>query len=212
MRVLVVDKNDWNKRQWTALPAGFLFHVGNAWEDAQGVIRIDYIRTEGPEILFQETRDVMRGRFTRTPLHHIAQVSIDTASGKASQQLLAIDSEFPRIDPRLTGHRHQYLYHASDSQADRPGFGAVARTNMESGKTDKFSYGAGYIVEEHLFVPEPGSAAGAAGWLLGTSLDLKKGVARLSCFASDRLADGPVAQATLPYALPLGLHGNFVKG
>ena len=33
----------------------------------------------------------------------------------------------------------------------------------------------------------------------------------LSCFAADHLAAGPVAQATLPYALPLGLHGAFVK-
>ncbi len=29
-------------------------------------------------------------------------------------------------------------------------------------------------------------------------------------FAADALADGPVAQATLPRALPLGLHGAFV--
>ncbi|WP_394778243.1 carotenoid oxygenase family protein [Undibacterium sp.] len=212
MRVLVIDKNDWSKRQWAELPAGFLFHLGNAWEDAQGVIRIDYIRTDGPDILFKETRDVMRGRYTRSELHHIAQVRIDTASGKSSQQLLAIDSEFPRIDPRLTGYRHQYLYHASDTLAGHPGFSAVARTDMESGKTDKFSYGATCIAEEHVFIAEPGSAPGAAGWLLGTSLDLEKRVTRLSCFASDKLADGPVAQATLPYALPLGLHGNFISG
>ncbi len=211
MRVLVVDKHDWSKRQWLELPAGFLFHVGNAWEDAQGVIHIDYIHTDQPSILFQDTRDVMRGQFSRSALHHIARVSIDTAKGKASQELLPIDSEFPRIDPRLTGQRHQHLYHATETQADRPGFSAVARTNIESGKTDKYSYGAGQIAEEHIFVPEPGSAAGAAGWIVGTSFDLQKKITRLSCFASDRLADGPVAQASLPYALPLGLHGNFVK-
>lgn len=32
----------------------------------------------------------------------------------------------------------------------------------------------------------------------------------LSCFAADASADGPVARATLPYVLPLGLHGVFV--
>jgi len=31
----------------------------------------------------------------------------------------------------------------------------------------------------------------------------------LSIFDCERLADGPVAQARLPYALPLGLHGFF---
>ncbi|HTD05181.1 carotenoid oxygenase family protein [Undibacterium sp.] len=211
MRVLVVDKSNWSKRQWLELPAGFLFHVGNAWEDAQGIIRMDYIHTDQPSILFRDTRDVMRGQFTRTALHHIARVSIDTKKGKAVQELLPVDSEFPRIDPRLTGYRHQHIYHATETQPDRPGFSAVARTHLESGKTDSYSYGAGCIAEEHIFVPQPGSAAGTAGWILGTSLDLEKKITRLSCFASDRLADGPVAQASLPYALPLGLHGNFVK-
>lgn len=211
MRVLVVDKGDWSKRQWLELPAGFLFHVGNAWEDAQGVIRMDYIHTDDPTVLFKDTREVMRGRFARTISRHIARVSIDTRRGSAIQDLLPVDSEFPRIDPRLTGYRHQHLYHAAETQADRPGFSAVARTDVESGKTDQYSYGAGHIVEEHLFVPEPGSAAGAAGWILGTSLDLEKKITRLSCFASDRLTDGPVAQASLPYALPLGLHGHFIK-
>ncbi|MES2072539.1 MAG: carotenoid oxygenase family protein [Pseudomonadota bacterium] len=211
MRVLVIDKHDWNKRQWLELPAGFLFHIGNAWEDAQGVIRLDYVHTDQPDTLFKDTRDVMRGRYTRSALHHIARVSIDTARGKASQELLAIDAEFPRIDPRLSGYRHQHIYHATETRNDRPGFSAIARTHVESGKSDSYSYGAGQIAEEHVFVPEPGSAAGAAGWLLGISLDLEKQVTHLSCFASDRLADGPVAQASLPYALPLGLHGCFVK-
>ncbi|GGC73615.1 carotenoid oxygenase family protein [Undibacterium terreum] len=211
MRVLVVDKNDWSKRQWMQLPAGFLFHVGNAWEDAQGTIRMDYIHTEDPSILFKDTREVMRGQFSRSAVHQIAQVSIDTKRGKASQQFIAIDAEFPRIDPRLTGYRHQHIYHATETWADHPGFSAIARTNLESGKTDKYSYGTATIAEEHIFVPEPGSAAGAAGWILGTSLDLDKKLTRLSCFASDRLADGPVAQASLPYALPIGLHGTFAK-
>jgi carotenoid cleavage dioxygenase len=64
------------------------------------------------------------------------------------------------------------------------------------------------MVEEHVFVPDgPGP-----GWVLGTALDFVQQKTLLSCFAADALAAGPVAQATLPYALPLGLHGAFVAG
>ena len=62
------------------------------------------------------------------------------------------------------------------------------------------------LVEEHVFVPD----RQGPGWVLGTVLDLAQKKTVLSCFAADRLGDGPVAEATLPYALPLGLHGAFV--
>ena len=46
--------------------------------------------------------------------------------------------------------------------------------------------------------------------ILGTVHDLAQKKTVLSCFAADALRDGPVAQAVLPHALPLGLHGAFV--
>jgi len=46
--------------------------------------------------------------------------------------------------------------------------------------------------------------------VLGTALDFGRQKTVLSCLAADHLGAGPVAQATLPYALPLGLHGAFV--
>lgn len=82
---------------------------------------------------------------------------------------------------------------------------------MEGGQTGAYSYGEDHLIEEHLFVADPGAQAGAAGWVLGTALDLSRGRTLLSCFRSDRLGDGPVAQAVLPCSLPMGLHGTFVR-
>ena len=193
------------------MPAGFLFHLGNAWEDEQGVIRVDYVHAAEPTALLQTDRELMRGRLVARPAYHIAQVRIDTAGKKASQELLRMAAEFPRIDARLTGLRHTHLFHATQTSAHHRGFSAVARTHVESGKTDVYSYGEDHIAEEHVFVAEPGSAPGSAGWVLGTALDLTRRRTLLSCLRSDRLGDGPVAQAVLPRALPLGLHGAFVK-
>jgi all-trans-8'-apo-beta-carotenal 15,15'-oxygenase len=211
MRVLVVDKDDWSRRQWLELPAGFLFHLGNAWEDAHGVIRVDYIHAADPTALLQTDREVMRGRHVPRPEYHIACARIDPRARTASQELLRVDAEFPRIDPHLTGLRHRHLYHAAQLSPRHPGFCAVARSDVERGTTELYRYGDDHMVEEHVFVAEPGSPPGSAGWVLGTALDLKGQRTLLSCFRSDRLADGPVAQATLPVPLPLGFHGMFVR-
>jgi len=211
MRVLVVDKADFSRQQWLELPAGFMFHLGNAWEDAQGIIRVDYVHAATPDVLYGTDRALMRGQMSQRPQYHIATARLDPARAKASQELLAMQAEFPRIDPRLTGRRHRHLLHATQSQPGHPGFSAVARTAVETGHTDLYSYGADHMVEEHLFIPEPGTAPGGAGWVLGTALDLKQRCTVLACFRADRLSDGPVALARLPYALPLGLHATFMQ-
>ena len=98
------------------------------------------------------------------------------------------------------------LRHATQIRPDLPGFGAVARTGVESGHSQRFSPGAQFLVEEHVFVPD----GAQPGWIRGTALDFVQRTTVLSCFAADDLAAGPVAQARLPYALPPGLHGAFV--
>jgi all-trans-8'-apo-beta-carotenal 15,15'-oxygenase len=211
MRVLLVDKSDWSQKRWLELPSGFLFHIGNAWEDPQGLIHLDYIHSNEPTALLRTDRDLMRGRVTPRPDYHIASVRIDPVRATAEQELIKVDAEFPRIDPRLSGQRHIHLLHATQTSTQHPGFSAVARTNVETGRTDRYSYGQDHMAEEHLFVAEPGTAPGDAGWILGTALDMRGRRTLLSCFRSDRLGDGPVAQATLPYALPLGLHGAFTR-
>ena len=65
--------------------------------------------------------------------------------------------------------------------------------------------------EEHIFVAAPNSAPETDGWIVGTALDFKEDRTLLNVFDVNALQDGPVATATLPYALPLGLHGRFVS-
>lgn len=209
MRALVIDKQDWKQRQMLTLPAGFLFHVGNAWSEqtASGpVVHVDFVRSDDASGIFTTNREVMRGRRVRGPEPYLAVATLHLGSGQATQNVLPLDAEFPRIDPRRVGLRHREVLHATQVMEKRPGFAAIARTNVETGASQRFVHGAQAMVEEHVFVPD----GKGAGWVLGTVLDLAQKKTVLSCFAADRLRDGPVAQATLPYALPLGLHGVFV--
>lgn len=146
MRVLVVDKADWSRR--LELPAGFVFHLGNAWEDGQGMIRVDYSHAQAPEVLFGTDRELMRGRIVPRPEYHIAVVRIDTVRKTASQELLNVEAEFPRLDPRLTGLRHRHLLHATQTAPTHPGFSAIARTDVETGRSEVYSYGEDHMVED----------------------------------------------------------------
>lgn len=209
MRALVVDKQDWKRQQVFHLPAGFLFHLGNAWEDSTAsgtVIHLDYARAADPSSVLMETREVMRARLAGRAGPVLTVASLDLRTGKATQTEWGVEAEFPRIDPRRVGLRHRQVIHATKTNGGLPLWSAIALTNVETGVSQRYSYSPHAIVEEHVWVPD----AASPGWVLGTVLDYVQKKTLLSCFAADALADGPVAQATLPYALPLGLHGIFV--
>lgn len=209
LRALVIDKRDWTRRQEFRLPAGFLFHLGNAWEeDTPGgpVIHLDFARSDDARGLRVDTRELMRGRTGGTSGPTLTVAELRLRSGDAVQTDLGIEAEFPVIDPRRVGQRHGRVFHATGTRGGLPLWNAIAVTDVQTGASQRYSHGPRTLVEEHLFVPD----GSGPGWLIGTVHDLAQQKTVLSCFAADALADGPVAQATLPYALPLGLHGAFV--
>ncbi|MDB5818950.1 MAG: Carotenoid oxygenase [Rhizobacter sp.] len=218
MRVMVLDKNRLDKPIWFELPAGFVFHFGNAWEDtAAQTIRLDYVRTpdaSGATVGFQE---IMRGRYLDTPHPHVTLVELDLRGGRARQTVLDAVGEFPRVDPRVVGRRYEQVFAASrtDKLGNRPGFDAIMRVNTRTGRIDSYGYGSEMMVEEHVFVPRGGARTASSGregdgWLVGTALDLKRRAMLLSVFDATNLAAGPVAQASMARVMPLGLHAIFV--
>ncbi|WP_326538804.1 carotenoid oxygenase family protein [Pseudorhodoferax sp.] len=211
MRVLVLPKDRLDAPRWFMLPAGFVFHIGNAWEDARrGVIQLDYIRSPDAWWATQGLQDLMRGHYQSADHGAMALVTLDLQSGQARQELLPHVAEFPRVDPRFVGQRtQQVLVSERVAAGPRPGYDAVTRVDLRTGRADRFRYGTEVMVEEHLFVPRAGAPEGH-GWVLGTALDLQRRAMLLSVFDAQHLADGPIAQGVLPRVMPLGLHGIFV--
>ena len=93
-----------------------------------------------------------------------------------------------------------------------PGYDELVSFAVETGSAQRYSFGADRLIEEHVLVPDPSDPSGPALWAVGTALDLQRGRTVMSVFRADQISDGPVAQATLPYAIPVGLHGCFVPG
>ncbi len=217
-RVLVIDKNDFEQRRWFELPAQWVFHFGNAWEDRQGVIRFDGASAADPNTMFASFREVMRGQIPApTPSAHLAY-RIDLRNGRASQRPLfatGMDSEFPTIDPRRSTLRNERLTLLSNAGATAAAprhrmLSSVSRYDYTRERLQTYRYPSGQIPEEHLFVPAPGKSGEDEGWLIGTALDFDAGTTLLNLFDARSIESGPIATARLPYALPLGFHGKFL--
>lgn len=213
MRVLVLPKNQLDAPQWLELPAGFVFHVGNAWEDARGEeIHLDCMHSETAWHATTGLKEMMRAHFAPKEFPAVMQVQLNLKTGRARQTVLPYIAEFPLVDPRVVGQRHRHLYTALRlNPGNRPGFDAVMRLNVDTGRAEHFHYGADVMVEEHLFVPRrPGEGREGDGWLIGTAIDLRRRQMLFSVFDAQRLADGPMAQGTLARVMPFGFHGTFV--
>ena len=209
-RVIVVDKETLAPVRRYALPAGFHFHHGNGWEEADGTIHLDLCQAADPMFAIHDLRAVMRGdwRFPSARPHY-RRMALRRGGTATVEQVSAAAADFPRIDPRRTGLRHRALFALTGTRDGDWPLSRIDRIDPDRGPVDGWPYPRHTIPEEHVFVPHGGTEGD--GWLVGPFLDLARGAAGLSVFDARHLADGPLWQGILPYPLPLGLHGTFVE-
>ena len=211
--VLLVDKDTFEvAHRFETAPTAF-FHIGNAWEDGDNV-RIHLMRIDDFDGLMGNLAASLQRRAATPPAHTgPAEMVVDLRNRRAEVRSLSRETaEFPRIDPRHVGRRTQSMFVASRSAAMPEGlFGmnVVARMDTASGHMQRFDFGGETLVEEHVFVPRAGAPEGS-GWLVGTAWNRVTRQTTFSVFDAAAVDAGPLAQATLPYGLPLGLHGTFV--
>ncbi len=215
-QLLIVDKNNFENYQYAELPAQWVFHFGNGWEDRDGMIHFDVPRATDPGTMTHFFRNIMEGRMDISPtdsIHH--GYRINTKTGKVEEEALVADTlitGFPVIDHRISTRQYRQVICLGSKRTSTSAsvlFDSVVKLNVESGNYDIYTYPDHLIPEEHLFVPAPGSNPEAEGWIIGTSLDYVAKQTKLSVFHANALMNGPIAVATLPYAIPFGLHGKF---
>lgn len=212
-RALIVDKNDLTTMQVVELPSFWVFHFSNAYDTGDGGIEFQAPVYRNPDAMTETFREVMRGNEVPAEGSTLITGRIDVAKATFSQTEIreGFASEFPRIDMRRAGQRHRHtVLMQSSAEAEGPIFDTVLRLDHETGDADRFRFAAGELAEEHIFVPDAGSADEGAGWVIGTALDSRTARTSLNVFDAGRIADGPVARLYADYPLPLGLHGNFV--
>jgi carotenoid cleavage dioxygenase-like enzyme len=210
--VLVLDKDDLSRRRVWRLPPFFFFHLGDAWEEADGTLRFDVCLDGGNDGVFGAGpgRDMIEGRFAGLRPSRLALVAL-RPDGRAELNDAGADAEFPRTDPRFAGQRRRFTVHAAGTSPGRPLFQGLAVRDWARDEAWSFDFGPHQLMEESVFVPRPGGSAEFEGWLLAPSLNLKARATELHVFDARRVDRGPLCTWRADAALPVSLHGCFVQ-
>lgn len=208
-QILVLDKADLGKRRIFEAPPFFFFHLGDAWEEADGTIRFDAALDKDPSFAIEGGAAIITGRDVGGADPAMAQITL-RPGGAVDITRTGLSGEFPRTDPRFAGLARRRSVHLTRGSDAHPLMQAVAVTDWKTGKSDIHDFGPGHIVEEMVFVPRPGSQAEFDGWLVGTSINLAACRTELHAFDARRVEAGPIASWAADVALPVTFHGVFV--
>jgi carotenoid cleavage dioxygenase-like enzyme len=208
----VVPKAAPDTAQWFEAAFTAAYHFGDAFQ-RNGRIVMRTVRHAN----IDEARSPMREAMAGDAAHAVnsnaslRELHLDLRTGKAHWEDTGIQGiEFPLFDTRSAGNRGARLYApAMQGDTTAPYFNAVAGYDVARGRREAHRYGRDILAEEHVFVPRPGSRNADDGWLVGTLLDAANQRSGIAVLDAQRIDEGPVAQAWLPYAVPLGFHGTF---
>ncbi|MGH8027563.1 MAG: carotenoid oxygenase family protein [Pseudoxanthomonas sp.] len=213
LRVAVVPKDAPTQAQWFEADFAMAYHFGDAYERngrivMRAVQHLDIEEARSPmQAAMKGHADVQGGKGKLRELH------LSLRDGKARWEDTGVEGiEFPLFDPRTRGDRAAHLYAPTNEGAHTaPYFNAVASYDVERGRRQAHDYGESVLVEEHVFVPRAGSSRAGDGWLVGTLLDSARGRSGIAVLDAEHVDRGPLAQAWLPYTVPLGFHGHFAS-
>jgi carotenoid cleavage dioxygenase-like enzyme len=184
---------------WIDIDPCYVFHPANAYDDGDRIV-LDVVRWDS--MFNTELNGPNEG------LSRLDRWVVDPTAGTVTAT--TVDDrgqEFPRVDERLVGRPHRYIYGCEFGPGAVPG--AALRHDVVSGVTERHDYGPGRTTGELVFVPNGDTAAEDDGWLMSCVDDATTGRSDLVILdAADFLGD-PVATVHLPGRVPLGFHGNW---
>lgn len=209
-RVAVVPKDALDAPRWFELPFAMAYHFGQAYM-SKDVLTVQTVRHFDPEQMRSPMQAAMRGERGASLPTDLGLMRLDLKSGRGWWDASGLRQvEFPTFDARFADTKAGRVYAvAGVDPASAPYSNAIGVYDAERGRREMYRYGTDLMVEEHVFVPRRGSRRAGDGWLVGTWLDHRQGRSGMSILDAERVSDGPVAQAWVPYVLPLGFHGTF---
>jgi carotenoid cleavage dioxygenase len=185
--------------QWFDVDPCYVFHVGNAHEDA-GKVVLDAVRYSRDRI--KSTWEKIGGSLTPaletngTVLH---RWTIDPRSGTVTErQRDDRDVEFPSMNETRTGRPSQYLYAVTDN--------AIIKYDSVTGHSQARELGRSPSEAE--FVPKLDARTEDEGWLLSIVTEHDGSGSDLTILDATDLER--VADIHLPRRVPAGFHGNWL--
>lgn len=191
--------------RWSRTEAYWSWHNANAYDTDSGGVVLDYVEWSRPGGFSPATSPVTGG---------LARAEIDPATGTVTRRWLADPKsmEFPRVDDRRLGQRHDTIALGTTSGRHDlvPGdHDALLWVDCTSGNSTTWDAG-GLAVGEPAFVPRPGDPDTAHGWWVTFAVDRTDLTSWFLVIPATDPGLGPVAKVRIPVRVPLGLHGAWL--
>lgn len=203
---LVIDKNDLGAApRVVELPAGMAYHYADAWDAGAGAVELRASWYDDGGTASSPFSGYMRGDMALPGAIRSRTVALRLPSSGAGRltDLEIAETEFPV--PRQPAVRADLLCVQAGPQAQ--GFSdVVLRIDAGHRLRGRHAYGPQCACEEHLWVRD----GKGREYALGTVFDWSTERTGLMLLDAAHLDDGPIAEAWLPRAMPLGFHGCWV--
>jgi len=189
---------------WCDVEPCFVFHIANAYDDADGRVILDVITYETVFTSAEGGLDTL-GRLERW--------TIDPAAARLERRVLDPSAqEFPRIDERRLGQHHRYVYTISvpaDGNTQLAGATNLYKHDLKTGARHVHECGPDRIPGEFVFVPAKAGAEEDEGWLVGLVIDTATDTTDFTVLDARAFESPPVARVCLGHRIPPGFHGNW---
>jgi all-trans-8'-apo-beta-carotenal 15,15'-oxygenase len=206
--LLVVDKNNLEVVKQIEMEAGFVFHFGNSWQSKDELV-LNACWYQDARIMTDAMGDVV-GTLNKVKHQRSCanQIRINLTSNRVLMHKSPLNMEFPQFDQRHSTQQTAVQFGVTmNSNPNNREYDSISAYYANTGKLDSYSFGAGVVVEEPIFVAKDNGSEGQ-GYLINTSLDYARGHTQVTVFDARHISDGPLALAKLPYYMPLGFHGT----
>ena len=178
----------------TVLPARFVFHLGQAWEDAGGTVFCDVVTFPDADIVKRDLAAVMDAKLPGHPRSRFERLEWPPAGpARLEPSIDNVGVEFPRWAEGGTAGPGRSVLMQSDTKRAAGWFDTLLSVDRERGVLQRWAAPDRVLLEEHLPVGRH---------VIGTGVDAASGHSFLHLFDADGIADGPVAWVELPVALP----------
>ncbi|MEM9056816.1 MAG: carotenoid oxygenase family protein, partial [Pseudomonadota bacterium] len=199
-QLLVFDKQDLSLVKTIEVPAAFVFHFGNAWQQGSDLF---FTAAQYADAAFMKHGMARLAQQKVGPYHdetRLLRYRVDLAAGRVTIDPLMSGVEFPGFDRRFP-FAAQPLLGVCDSLL-RPDSvqSGIVQVDPESGDRQVYDYGADVIVEEPLLIPDDSGRPGS-GYVLHSYLDFRRERSGVAVLQSGALNDGPIATAEMDRVL-----------
>jgi len=215
-------RGDARDMRWFRAPSTvFASHVMNAFNEGT---KVHFDTPVAKNNMFPFFPDVHGAPFNpQEGQSFLTRWTIDMASNgeafESVERLTDMFGEFPRIDDRYATrrHRHGWLlvsdfskpYEGPGGRASGMVMNTIGHHDFESGAEKKWWAGPETIVQEPAFIPRTPDSPEGDGYLVALADNMVTNYSDLVILDAQRIDEGPIARAKLPFRLRSGLHGNW---